>query len=372
MNLSYITLTGDSFAQGFAHGQALRNSIFHNLNLYFYRFQHECRLTKDEVLARARLYESVLAERFPSYFAGLQGIAAGAGADLLEIVALNVRYEILYYQYAIKGIADGCTSLVVDRSRSENGRLLLAQNWDWFPEAQGALVHTIMPNGHEILAFSEAGIFGGKIGLNSAGIGLLINGLVSLQDDWTTLAMPFHVRCFEILQQQRFTDALAVVTDEQRSCSANFVIGSRQGDVVDIEAAPERVHLVTAVNGTIVHTNHFLDPQLLGIQEPMDERINTEHRYGRMCNLLKNHGSISLTDVKAWLSDHDGYPNSICQHADPDVSSHEQYATVVSIILDLDALQMHVATGNPCAQQYQTYEVPSRITDSASLMQFAM
>ena len=34
------------------------------------------------------------------------------------------------------------------------------------------------------LAFTEAGIFGGKIGLNSAGLGLAINGITTVDDDW--------------------------------------------------------------------------------------------------------------------------------------------------------------------------------------------
>jgi hypothetical protein len=60
------------------------------------------------------------------------------------------------------------------------------------PEVRGALLHTIEPDGMKTLGFTEAGIFGAKIGLNSAGIGLVINGMTTTDDDWSRLSLPFH------------------------------------------------------------------------------------------------------------------------------------------------------------------------------------
>ena len=354
MALPIIQLTGKPFAQGQTHGQTLHNAIAKNLDLYFYRFQHECGLQKDMVLQRAELYQAEIAQRHPDYAAGMAGIAAGCGADLVEIAALNVRYEILYYQYAVKGLADGCTSLVVERERSAENNLILAQNWDWFPDAQGAILHTKRSDHFETLAFTEAGIFGGKIGLNSAGIGLLINGLIALEDDWSLLNKPFHVRCYEILQQSTLKDAMAVVTSERRACSANYVIGSAESGVVNIEAAPDTVAHIRPKNGCIVHTNHFIDPASLGIRQPEAERIHTEHRYQRLSQLLPTDAKISDADIKSWLSDHDGFPDSICQHADPKLPDAERYGTVVSLVLNLDQLTMQIAAGNPCQHPFET------------------
>ena len=363
MTLPNISLEGTTFEQGVTHGQTLCDAIADNLDLYFYRFLHECNLQKDVVLQRAKQYLTEIERRHSAYANGMRGIAEGCGADLIEIAALNVRYEILYYQYAVKGLADGCTAIAVDRMRSASNQLLMAQNWDWFPDTRCAVLHTKREDNFETLAFTEAGIFGGKIGLNSAGLGLLINGLIALEDDWTTLTTPFHIRCYEILQQANFQAAMKIVTDEARACSANFVIGSAENGVVNIEAAPYSVAISSFDKGVIAHTNHFVEPLSLGIRQPVEERIHTEHRYRRICSLFSGDELISEQDIKHWLSDHNGFPNSICQHADDALPKAEHYATVASFIINLDKRTMAIAYGQPCAAPFVALP-PLRISQS--------
>ena len=218
--------------------------------------------------------------------------------------------------------------------RSDHHEMILAQNWDWFPETAGGIIQSDYNNGVSSLSFTEAGIFGGKIGFNSSGIGLLINGLIALQDDWTTLRKPFHLRCYEILQQRTIQDALSIVTDDTRACSANFVIGSSEGKVFNIEAAPETFAVQNPHDGILIHTNHFLKPEEIGVSEPKEERIHTEHRYERAVRLSEQGGDvISQNKIKEWLSDHDGYPNSICQHRDPLLPDYDQYESVASFMI---------------------------------------
>lgn len=356
----FLHTIGSCFEQGMMHGKKLDADIANNLDLYFYRFEHECQLEKDEVLRRAQLYLPHIQQQNPEYFAGMQGIAKGCNADLIEIAALNVRYEILYYQYALKGLADGCTSLAIMGERSSDGCTILAQNWDWFPNTAVAIIQADHANGISSLAFTEAGIFGGKIGFNSAGIGLLINGLIALQDDWTTMHKPFHLRCFEILQQKTLQDAIAVVTDESRACSANFVIGSSEGKVFNVEAAPQTFAVQTPKNGILIHTNHFLDPGAVDVSEPADERIHTEHRYKRAVDLANQTDKpISEAQIKTWLSDHDGYPHSICQHRDPELHDYDQYESVASFVINLTNRSMSISHGPPCSSEFQSYRLKS-------------
>ena len=97
MTLPLVQLTGSPYQQGRQHGEQLRSRLAHNIDVYFYRFGEEAGLTRPEVLRRAALYRPQIARQNPAYFRGLEGIAAGSGFPLDEIVALNVRYEILYY-----------------------------------------------------------------------------------------------------------------------------------------------------------------------------------------------------------------------------------------------------------------------------------
>lgn len=359
----FLKVSGDSFEQGFSHGNALTNEIVHNLELYFYRFQHECRLEKEVVLNRAAKYLHKIKTQNSAYYAGMQGIADGSGVDLIKIAALNVRYEILYYQYAQKGLADGCTAIAVTDARSETKQMVLAQNWDWFPNTAGAIVQAEHANGITSLAFTEAGILGGKIGLNSAGIGLLINGLISLEDDWRNLQKPFHVRCYEILTKEVFQNAIEVVTGESRACSANFIIGSSSGSILNIESAPQTFAVHVPQNGILVHTNHFLDPQSIGVSEPAEERIYTEHRLQRATEISRQHrGQVSQMHIKSWLSDHENFPNSVCQHRDHSIPDHEHYETVASVILNLSTQSLSITAGPPCVSEFKTYTLKGEDT----------
>jgi isopenicillin-N N-acyltransferase-like protein len=289
----------------------------------------------------------------------MEGIAVGAGIAYEEIVALNVRYEILYYQYAVNKLAaaDGCTSFALSPEATENGHLLLGQNWDWIPQVAGAIVHTTDLDGLETLAFTEAGIFGGKIGLNTAGLGLAINGITTTEDDWTRLEKPFHLRCYEILRARSLHDAAKVVTGTPRACSGNFLIAQIPDQAVGLEAAPDTVNRMCWHQQQIVHANHFVDPDALGVTEPpdADHRHRSCRRQVRLEQLLATERPLGMADVQAALRDHNTAPRHICRHEDPDAPVDEQYRTVTSITMDLMAGEIYATDGPPCESEYARF-----------------
>lgn len=367
--LSLVELAGDPRAWGLAHGTKARAEIARNVELYRQRFAYWTKASPEELQKRAAAYRQVIARSNPDYFAAMEGIAEGSGLDLLDIVAVNVRYEILYSGFAARGmerkrpglaVSGGCTSFAVAPSHSANGHLLIGQNWDWIPEVEGLLVRTRARDGTRQLAFTEAGIAGAKIGLNSHGIGLAVNGLVSNADSWSRLRKPFHVRCWEILAAREFEAAANAVSGETRACSANFVLAQagRRPRIVDFETAPESECRLEATDGFVTHTNHFLDQDKLGIWQLLaEDRRSTFHRYARSQSLLKERvergRKIGIEDLKAMLRDHEGRPDCICRHEDSERPPEERFSTVVSAILDLDAKEMYVASGPPCTARYR-------------------
>jgi isopenicillin-N N-acyltransferase like protein len=354
MSLPLLHLHGTPYEQGRQHGAALRNQIAHNLAIYFERFAREGKVARPEVLARATRYADAIQQQHQGYFDGLRGVAEGAGCDLIELVALNVRYEILYYQFGVNAMADGCTAFAIEPGRAANGHLLLGQNWDWIPQIQGAILHTTDADGMETISFTEAGIVGGKIGLNSAGLGLAINGITSTDDDWSRLSKPFHVRCYEILRSRDFNAATAIITSSGRSCSTNFLIAQAPDRIVDIEAAPKQIRLLTCENGCLVHTNHFVDPGSLGISEPPSPRRRySRNRLSRMQELLTAQPALAIDDLQRCLRDHSEHPYSICRHEDPNGPLAEQYQTVTAVVMDLNERRIWLSDGPPCVSEFQ-------------------
>jgi isopenicillin-N N-acyltransferase-like protein len=364
MTLPVLHLTGTPYEQGLAHGRSLQQQISHNLQVYFKRFQQESQLEREEVLRRARLYRDAIADHSPAYYEGMRGIADGSGFDLDDITALNVRYEIIYYQSAVLAMngKDGCTAFAVAPQISRNSHLLLGQNWDWIPWVKGAVLNTVEADGLETISFTEAGIFGGKIGVNSAGLGLAINGITSTGDDWERLTAPFHVRCYGILRSWDMESAVAVITDTPRACSANFLIAQARDQAIDIEAAPDVVNAIPWQDSCLlVHANHFVDPAGTGIEEPPYERRHFScYRQDNLQAMIEANQPVTLTDMQGFLQDHTNRPSSICRHENPAAPPDEQYRTVTSVVMDLNERIFHITDGPPCENEFATMQLSER------------
>jgi isopenicillin-N N-acyltransferase-like protein len=353
-----VRLSGTPYEQGLQHGEALRGAIAENMAIYFARFERELRLTREEALRRAGRYAAAIAAQSPAYDAGMRGVAEGSGFSYAEIAALNVRYELFYYQFGVNAVADGCTAFAVLPEASAEGHLLIGENWDWVAGVRGAVLHSREPDGLEVLSFSEAGIVGGKIGLNSAGVGLLINGLTSTDDDWARLHRPFHLRCYEVLRSRTWEAAADVIIGEDRSCSANFVLAQAPDAVLNIETSPHATAVTGCAGGCLAHTNHFVDPAALGVSEPPVEKTpHSYRRLERMGELLGGRRPLALADLQAALRDHQGHPYSICFHIDPAEPPEEHYESVVSAIIDLHAGALYLSDGPPCENPYDRYAI---------------
>ena len=364
--LPLIELRGTPRAQGRAHGAAARREIESNLELYFRRFALEGDVQPDEARRRGMLFLDVIDRTAPEYGEMVRGIAAGSGRPLADVAALNARYEILYSEFTRNVLelsapppGDGCTSFAVLPDAASDGHLRLGENWDWMPGVEGLMLRIEPDDGLRVLCFTEAGIAGGKIGLNSAGIGLAINGLVSSGDSWSRLKTPFHVRTWRVLNSRSLSEAVRHVLDEERSCSANFLIAhldeSGVASVVDVETSPEAAAQID-VRGTFAHANHFSDPDAIGLWQPLDERTSTFRRCDRLQRLMDSHaGALDDARLMALLADHEGFPQSVCAHPSPLWPEEEAYATVLGAIIDLTAGTMRVAPGNPCETPFATY-----------------
>ncbi len=365
--LPVLDLPPEPAAAGWEHGRRARDLVAANVAVYFDRFAREAHLAPDQVRERARAYLPVIEQADPAYAAALRALAEASGLPLEDLAALNVRYELLYSQYSALNqarlqLSSGCTAFAVTPQASADGHLWLGQNWDWFPRVRGLVMRSAGPGGLRVAAFTEAGIVGGKIGLNSAGLGLAINGLLSTDDDWTRLGTPFHVRTWRILRAASVADAVEAVTRGERACSANFLIGQADGEgrVVDVEAAPRAVRTLAPSGGILVHANHFEDPRALGVEQPLaEERVSTYHRAARARRLLeagRSAGGLSAEDLMRVLRDHDGRPESVCRHLNPALPEEERVQTAVSVLMDLSARRLFVAAGPPCQAAYQ--EIP--------------
>ena len=361
MSLPHFKFIGTPYEQGLAHGETLQESIAKNIDIYLNRFENEAGISKNDLLENTSLYLSVLREQGPEYVNGMNGIAESSNKELLEIAMLNLRYELLYHALGKKlqsDAVDGCTSFAVLPEAADNKHLLMGQNWDWIPDVECVLTTSIDTDGLQRMAFTEAGIFGGKPGMNSEGVGLAVNGMYSTADDWARFERPFHLRCYEVLRSKNMEEALHALAGTPRSCTANFILGHGPSRAVDVELAPDSLRLIDPVNGVLVHANHLVEPKEAGVSEPLNPRRHlSEFRHKRMEKLLNEQKPLNVKIVQEILKDHEHRPQSLCRHRDDALPESQHTITKTAMIMDLEERKMWVTGGQPCKAEFEEYSL---------------
>ena len=362
-SIRVLDLVGDDpEARGRKHGEHFGSSIAHNIEVYLARFETSG-LAPEAALAEGEQWDTAIAQAAPEYGAEMRAIANAAGRSRAELAVLNARYEIAFTLFGKEARqpdgpaseAEGCTVAGLLPEACADGHTRLVQNWDWISAIRGhclvmCLHRTEKPS---FIALTEAGIVGGKMGVNSAGIGLVENGLAAENDGRHPYEKPFHVRCREVLDAPTLHDAMRPIVATRRTASANFMIGCATGEVIGLETSPDAVvPLHPDAEGIITHSNHFVDPRHGPSQM---ERISpsTLFRSARLSRLLHSHaGRIDNKAIKAALADHTGFPHGLCRHSDSTQPAVRQTMTLASVILDLNARTMWLAEGTPCDTDY--------------------
>jgi isopenicillin-N N-acyltransferase-like protein len=368
--IAHLTTEGDAHACGLAHGRRFAREIADNVATYLRRFAASG-LDRAEAFAEAARWRKAIAAHNGAYAEEMRGIADGSGQSEDTIALLNARYELaftLFGQEAKQGHTkkellelglDGCTTFGLLPEATADRHTWLGQNWDWLEGVHGRtfVLRARRKGAPSFVCLTEAGIAGGKMGVNECGIGLVENGLASSHDGRNPYQKPFHVRCREVLDAERFEEAARPVTETARTCSANFVIGAAGGHIVDLESSPDHVSRLNAQDGIITHSNHFL---AAGHGESLLEKIspNTLYRADRMRALLYPHrGALAFAHMRAAAMDHFGEPYAICRHPDPGQPSEKRTMTVGAVLIDLEARTMHVANGPPCMNDYVAFGI---------------
>jgi len=359
MSLPHFIFSGTSYEQGLSHGEALKDSIEKNIDVYLNRFELEAGISKNKLIDNAGIYLAILREQSPEYVNGINGISKSSNLDLIEIAFLNLRYELLYDALGkryLKESVDGCTSFAILPEAAENNHLIMGQNWDWIPDVDCVLTTSMDVDGMQRLSFTEAGIFAGKPGMNSKGVGLAVNGMYSTLDDWARLQKPFHLRCYDVLRARSMDEALGNLTNTERSCTANFIVGHALQGVLDVELAPDKLRMIDPEDGIISHANHFDDPGVLGVSEPPNpRRYLSEFRQKRMEALLNEHRPLSVVEIQNILKDHKNEPQSLCRHRDKALPDPQHTITKTAMIMDLHEKKLWVTNGQPCKTKFEEF-----------------
>jgi len=349
--LPIISTKGTPREVGFQHGRLCQAMIRNNVQLYFRVFQHYANLDRSQALRLAKQFIPAIQTFEPAILEEIKGIAEGAQMEVEEILALNVRTELMYPDRLATG--GECTALAALPESTGSREMLLGQNWDWKPHLLDTtvLLEVEQQGQPNVVTLTEAGIVG-KIGLNSAGLGACLN---ILKAPVVQVGVPIHVLMRGILNCERFGDAIGKITSIDRGSANNCLIAHRDGAAMDFEMAPQVLDFLYPEKGVLVHTNHFTSERLKPLDDTLSQFPDSLLRFGRARQkLMGRAGQISVADFQEIFRDHFNYPDAICRHPDPRDPELEHVQTVASIIMNLTTKEVHISHGPPCQNEYQT------------------
>ncbi|MFM1846763.1 MAG: hypothetical protein RL417_237 [Pseudomonadota bacterium] len=339
----YFEIEGDNARLGEGVGSLLAERVGAAYGFYEGLFGEIAKIDPGSTIEKARLVGRVreyaeelavtIAKHFPAYATEIEALAQGAGIEPWKVYALNGRTEIyrLLAERAQPKDPGECTAVYFPKSG------LLGQNWDWHPhlEELAVILKLRRPDGHTVLMFTEPGIIG-KMGLNSAGMGVCLNILFGQS---STSGVPIHILLRAVLDTRSVVEAERLVASLPLGTSSNMLIGDASGNGVDLEIQGTHLLRYDLSSGDLVHTNHYV----------ADESTATSTIPGSVKRLERARGMFGaesergVEGMKAILADRENGEFPICRGYAKGVDF--LVGTVASVIYDLRGGLLHVARG---------------------------
>ncbi len=344
-----VEVSGTPYEMGFQYGAACPE-----IGKMFDITCEALGLERDAAISIPPKYSPFIEKYSPDIANEMKGMAEGAKVDLREIVFLNIWYEL-----SLRGLM-GCTSFAACGEATDNRELIIGQNLDMTPvwEERLVLLRMSPTKGPRILALTVMGLLG-LLSLNSAGLALNGNMLAHKDLSGFSEGVPHMVWVRKAQSSENIGKAIgAIASAKKTGCAVNTLLGSQEGDIVDIEVTPDDLGFLYPQKGFIVHSNHFYTERfknrdLMGTIYP-DSYVRSH----RLTTLMEKHwGRVSIDIMEELLSDHNNYPDSICRHVDQKVPLKQQMKTVASIITCPKEQKMYISYGHPCENEHIEYRV---------------
>ncbi|GIN93575.1 peptidase C45 [Siminovitchia terrae] len=360
-----LHLQGTAFEIGFEHGSKGKQEVVNSLETYerlFYGFKN---IKWSEAKDLALLHLHAIEKYDMQMVEEMEGVAKGAGVEFEDILTLNARSEIALTN---KGeiYSDGCTTMAITSPIIND--TIIGQTWDWTPSQKNSLLLLDIQakSKPRITMVTEGGIIG-KIGFNSAGVGLCFNALIT---DKRTNEIPLHLGTRAVLNSYSQAEAISKIANGQIAASASFLIGYDDGNgngmAVNPEVSPFGIDYVGGDEGWLAHTNHICSDILKKKLKDLNELRFEDSilRKKRADQLIKSSIAakkpIDEKTFERWLSDTFNKPSSINHFQNEHAPEHRKMETIFSIIINLSKRKALLRIG-----QEGEFEEIDTITETA-------
>lgn len=343
----HIEVSGSHFEIGQQIGDYLKDELQGFVATSWDRIAQTLKLRRETVLNVIHKSIKFVQDWAPDLLDELSGAARSSGLSFDDLMFLQCRNQLT------SDMDSGCTSF---SHRNEKQQIsLIGQNWDNDPALDPfTVVLTRKPtNKPSLMTVTQAGLIA-YIGMSDAGMAACLN---SLPAPARAVGVPHYFTLRRVFEGRSLDHAVTVIGDATRAIPANIMLSTPDGPA-NLEVTIDAVNVLKAsTEEVLLHTNHCLHPNLTRLNSEFPELIQSRPRLERMSHLLQTGDScLSMESLKAALQDHSGFPRSICRHANDD-PGHGYWKTVFSVVMSVEAGEMHVARGNPCEAPYEVYRL---------------
>lgn len=277
---SFVVSAADHRERGRIRGQRLAAGIASSVAAYadYFAFlgiaEADAGSAADASFEALRIWDADAAEE-------VEAVAAGAGISVTALMGVIARTEIM--TQAAEAPTE-CSTVSLTRP----GGSLASQNWDWAAD-YSELWHFnevgAVPGQFAHAGFAEYGMLG-KIGLNEAGVGVLLN--ILKHDGDGPGGVPIHMILERVLSRAgSLAEALALIHSAP-TCSSSIITVITADEAVQVEIANAQKRERRAGDagagagagaGLMAHTNHFLHPDLLDGALELNPTSTSQARY---------------------------------------------------------------------------------------------
>lgn len=212
-----------------------------------------------------------------------------------------------------KNMTVGCTSFSVWDKKSEDGKLLVGRNFDFYSGddfAKNKIVQFTNPTeGYKFATVTWSGFIGACSGMNEKGITVTINAAKSSIP--TDVATPIALLAREILQYSKnISEAIEIAKKRDVFVSESILVGSAfDNKTISIEKSPTKMDIYEVPNSNeIICPNHYQGKEYQNDIANLNNQIESSSLYRnfRLKQLLINNKTINYTQVAKILRDQKG------------------------------------------------------------------
>lgn len=207
----------------------------------------------------------------------------------------------------------GCTSFAVWDKQTEDGKLLIARNFDFYAGdafSKEKIIYFIQPEkGYKYMSVSWAGMIGVMSGMNEKGLTVTINAGKS--DIPLVAKTPISLVTREILQYaSNIEEAIAIAKKKEVFVSESIMVGSAADNkAILIEIAPKKIGIYEVANTSqLVCANHFQSKTYKNDENNQKHILesHSKYRFDRMQELLHQNDKITPQKAVNILRNKDG------------------------------------------------------------------